>query len=135
MGNEKELLKQRIGIALLCLILVLSGILMIKGEAKQAKFEENVLGEQTETKNFVEKSNPIAESSKNVSENKPVGKVNINTASIEELDTLPGIGEKTAQKIIDYRKSHGGFKTLIEIKEVSGIGDAKYEDVKGLISI
>ena len=62
-------------------------------------------------------------------------KVNINTASKEELDTLPGIGESTANKIINYRKENGKFKTIEEIKEVSGIGDSKYEQIKNLIEI
>ena len=62
-------------------------------------------------------------------------KVNINTANKEELDTLPGIGEATAGKIIDYRNKNGKFKTKEEIKEVSGIGDSKYERIKDLIEI
>ena len=62
-------------------------------------------------------------------------KVNINTANKEELDTLPGIGEATAGKIIDYRNKNGKFKTKEEIKEVSGIGDSKYEQIKDLIEI
>ena len=62
-------------------------------------------------------------------------KVNINTASIEELDTLPGIGETTANKIINYRNENGKFKSIEEIKEVSGIGDSKYEQIKDLIEI
>ena len=62
-------------------------------------------------------------------------KVNINTASKEELDTLPGIGESTANKIISYREEKGNFKSIEEIKEVSGIGDSKYEQIKNLIEI
>lgn len=62
-------------------------------------------------------------------------KVNINTATKEELDTLPGIGESTANKIINYRKENGKFKTIEEIKEVSGIGDSKFEDIKDLIEV
>ena len=62
-------------------------------------------------------------------------KVNINTANKEELDTLPGIGEATVGKIIDYRNKNGKFKTKEEIKEVSGIGDSKYEQIKDLIEI
>ena len=57
-------------------------------------------------------------SGKNIS-----SKVNINTATKEELDTLPGIGESTATKIMNYREEKGKFKSIEEIKEVSGIGD------------
>lgn len=66
---------------------------------------------------------------------KTQGKININTATEEELDTLPGIGPSTATKIIEYRKENGKFKSIEEIKEVSGIGDAKYEKIKDLIGI
>ena len=69
-------------------------------------------------------------SGKNIS-----SKVNINTATKEELDTLPGIGESTATKIMNYREENGKFKSIEEIKEVSGIGDSKYEQIKDLIEI
>lgn len=61
-------------------------------------------------------------------------KININTATKEELETLPGIGPKTAQKIIDYRKEHGPFKSTKDIQNVSGIGPKKYEQIKNLIT-
>ena len=62
-------------------------------------------------------------------------KVNINTATQEELDTLPGIGPSIASKIIDYREQNGKFNSIEEIKEVSGIGEAKYEKIKDSITI
>lgn len=61
--------------------------------------------------------------------------ININKATIQELDTLPGIGEATANKIINYRDENGEFKSIDEIKNVNGIGDKKYEELKSLISI
>ena len=60
-------------------------------------------------------------------------KVNINKASPEKLQTIPGIGEVTAQKIISYRNEKGKFKSIEDIKNVSGIGDAKYEKIKDYI--
>ena len=63
------------------------------------------------------------------------GKVNINTASQEELDALPGIGPSIATKIIDYREQNGKFNSIEEIKEVSGIGDAKYDKIKDSITV
>ena len=71
----------------------------------------------------------------NLEENEVEVKVNINTANKEKLETLPGIGETTAQKIIDYRESNGKFKTIEDIKNVSGIGDAKFESLKDKITV
>nr|WP_317331283.1 DUF655 domain-containing protein [uncultured Romboutsia sp.] len=61
--------------------------------------------------------------------------ININTASVQELDALPGVGEATANKIINYREEKGKFNSIEEIKNVNGIGDKKYEELKTLISI
>ncbi len=60
--------------------------------------------------------------------------VNINSASVEELSTLPGIGQGTAEKIVKYRKDHK-FKTTAELMEVKGIGEKKYEKIKTKLSI
>lgn len=62
-------------------------------------------------------------------------KININTATKSQLETLPGVGESTAQKIIDYREQNGKFKNIEDIKNVSGIGDAKYNNIKEYICI
>ncbi|MDD4188019.1 MAG: helix-hairpin-helix domain-containing protein [Bacilli bacterium] len=63
------------------------------------------------------------------------GKVNINTANLETLQTLSGIGESKASSIIDYRSENGNFKEIEEIKNVSGIGDALFEKIKEFITI
>lgn len=62
-------------------------------------------------------------------------KISINIATVEELCTLNGIGEKTAQAIIDYRESHNGFKYLEELMNVKGIGVKKFEKIKDRISL
>jgi competence protein ComEA len=64
-----------------------------------------------------------------------VKRVNINTATLAELDTLPKIGPSIAQRIIDYRTKNGPFKKIEDIKNVSGIGDATYEAIKDLITV
>lgn len=63
------------------------------------------------------------------------GKININTATQTELETLSGIGPSTAQKIIDYRNTNGDFENIEDIKNVPGIGDAKFESIKDSIEV
>ena len=62
-------------------------------------------------------------------------KININTASQTELETLPGIGPSTALKIVNYRKEKGKFKNIEDIKNISGIGESKFSKIKDLIKI
>ena len=60
--------------------------------------------------------------------------ININTASVEELDSLPGIGPTIAQRIIDYRDENGPFQTIEDILNVSGVGPSTFEQIKDLIT-
>lgn len=76
------------------------------------------------------------DSEKNENSNqKQETKVNINTATQTELENLPGIGPSTALKIINYRNENGKFKSIEDIKEVSGIGESKFNNIKDLISV
>ncbi len=61
--------------------------------------------------------------------------INLNTASLDELMTLPGIGQERAEWIIKYREEHNGFKSIEEIQEVSGIGPSTFEKLRNLISV
>lgn len=61
--------------------------------------------------------------------------IDINTATIEELDNLPGIGPTTAQKIIDYRSENGPFQQIEDLLNVSGIGPSTFEQLKDLITV
>ena len=108
-----------------------------KEETEANKNNENMIDESYVTSSSggvssKEDTNSTQGSSKLTTSNE---KVNINTATQEELDTLPGIGPSIASKIIDYREQNGKFNSIEEIKEVSGIGDAKYEKIKDSITI
>ncbi|MCL5407202.1 MAG: helix-hairpin-helix domain-containing protein [Patescibacteria group bacterium] len=63
------------------------------------------------------------------------GKIDLNTATTEELDKLPNIGPARATDIISYREENGGFQTIEEIKNIKGIGDKSFEDLKDLITV
>lgn len=62
-------------------------------------------------------------------------KININKATQTELETIPGVGPSTALKIINYRNANGKFSKIEDIKNISGIGDAKFESMKDYISV
>ena len=62
------------------------------------------------------------------------GRININTATLDELDTLPGIGPALAQRIIDHRSEHGPFSTPADIMDVKGIGESKFNAIRDLIT-
>ncbi|MEU9316990.1 ComEA family DNA-binding protein [Streptomyces sp. NPDC048295] len=63
----------------------------------------------------------------------PSGPVSLNTATPEQLDTLPGVGPVLAQHIVDYRTQHGGFRSVDELREVNGIGDRRFADLRPLV--
>ena len=86
----------------------------ISSESKQGIIEENSKANSASSENTI---------------------VNINKASKEELQTLKGIGESTATKIIEYRKQNGEFKQAEDIKNVPGIGDSKFQAIKDNIKV
>ncbi|MGW5471341.1 helix-hairpin-helix domain-containing protein [Streptomyces chartreusis] len=63
----------------------------------------------------------------------PAAPVPLNTATVDQLDTLPGVGPVLAQHIIDYRTQHGGFRSVDELREVNGIGDRRFADLRNLV--
>jgi competence protein ComEA len=65
----------------------------------------------------------------------PPQPVHLNSATLEELDTLPGIGPVTAQKILDYRTEHGAFSSVDELDSVPGIGPARLAELKELVDL
>lgn len=80
-------------------------------------------------------SEPSPDKKSNNSTENSNGTVNINTASLEELMTLSGIGKAKAKSIVDYRETHNGFKSIEEIKNIDGIKDAVYNKIKASISV
>jgi competence protein ComEA len=113
----------------LALVLLVSGFILIKDKETPVKYNQN---KQAQTDASAADASTQAKDDEN---SQPAGKISLNKASLEDLDSLPGIGPVIAQRIIDYRTKSGGFKTLEELKEVSGIGDVKYSNVKDLISL
>lgn len=74
-------------------------------------------------------------STNDFSESVKTHKININTASIKELEELPGIGKVLAERIVSFRETNGPFKSIEDIKKVSGIGEKKFESIKDLIVV
>lgn len=65
----------------------------------------------------------------------PGAPLNLNTATLDQLDGLPGVGPVLAQRILDYRTQHGAFRSVEQLREVGGIGDAKFADLRGLVVV
>ena len=64
----------------------------------------------------------------------PKTTINLNTATVDQLATLPGVGQKTAERIIEYRTKSGGFKKIEELMNVKGIGEKNFLKIKPLVS-
>ncbi len=64
----------------------------------------------------------------------PAGPVHLNTATLEQLDALPGVGPVTAQKILDFRQEHGAFGSVDELDAIPGIGPARLEQLRDLVA-
>lgn len=63
------------------------------------------------------------------------GPVNLNAASAEQLDALPGVGPVLARRIVDYRDAHGGFGSVDELRQVDGIGASRFQDLRELVTV
>jgi competence protein ComEA len=64
----------------------------------------------------------------------PAGRISLNAATLAELDELPGVGPVTAQKIVDFRSAHGGFRSVEDLDSIPGIGPARIEQLRELVS-
>ena len=65
----------------------------------------------------------------------PAGKVNINSASVQQLSTLPGVGEKLAARIVEYRQKSGGFKAVQELMNVKGVGEKNFARLQAHLTV
>src|SRR5262249_30168585 len=65
----------------------------------------------------------------------PTAPVSLNSGTLEQLETLDGIGPSLAQRIVDYRTAHGGFRSLSELDQVSGIGPARMAALRGHVTL
>ena len=101
------------------------------------KGDKSNVSNQNLSNNTTNMTNPSTslDNQGNSSTNEQNSKININTAGIQELDSIPGVGEATANKILSYREENGNFKSIEEIKNVNGIGDKKYENMKDIICV
>ena len=77
---------------------------------------------------------PVASGGGPSSPSTPAGPVHLNTATLEQLDALPGVGPVTAQKILDYRQQHGAFSSVDELDAIPGIGSARLDQLRKLVA-
>ena len=110
------------------------GELVQDKEKIEDKTQEVVTGKSTDITTSIQ-VNANSNSSTNKNSKTNIEKININKATQTELETLPGVGPSTAEKIIAYRKQNGNFKNIEDIMNVNGIGESKYNKIKDLISV
>ena len=78
---------------------------------------------------------PATGSGKKSKKGAPGQKVDLNTASAGDLETLPGVGDATAQRIVTWRSQHGSFNSIDQLRDVGGIGDGKFAKLKDLVTV
>ncbi|HSB85370.1 MAG TPA: ComEA family DNA-binding protein, partial [Ilumatobacteraceae bacterium] len=78
---------------------------------------------------------PLIEAAPSTMDSEPAGPVNINTATMDQLDVLPGVGPTTAAAIVAHRQQHGPFQTVEQLADVRGIGPAKLDALRGLVTV
>lgn len=121
---------------------LIDAIEAVGGSTQEAELDAVNLAKKLvdEEKVYIPKKGQLSQKEMTLTTNNAVqsqndDRININTATQEELENLPGIGETISTNIIEYRESNGGFKSIEEIKEVNRIGDKIFSDIKEKIKI
>lgn len=116
---------------------MLAGGVSDTADTKQVNFSKRITDQMViyvpKIGEEVQKSEENSESKE--SGNKDTSKINLNKASETDLQTLPGVGQKKAQEIIRYREENGGFKTIEDLKNISGFGEKSFEKLKESITV
>ena len=115
---------------------MLAGGVSDVADTKQVNFSERISDQMVIYVPKIGEEIQISEknSESQESQSKDTSKINLNQASETELQTLPGVGQKKAQEIIRYREENGGFKTIEDLKNISGFGEKTFEKLKELIT-
>ncbi len=114
----------------------ISDIIKVKGIGEKTfnKFSDTITVEDSnEGLDFTEPEKE--ESLMDVNDTDPTGRLNINTATLEDFKLLPGIGDSKAEVIIEHREKNGNFKGISELKKVKGIGDSMFEKIADFVTV
>ena len=122
-------------ITLFCVVCAAGNLYNFTGRSQNAAY--NIIFFDIDSKDNASDNNKYSENetADPTDDENQTGKININTAGVNELIRLPGIGETKAKSIIAYREAYGGFVAIEEIMEVKGIGQSTFEKIKDLITI
>ena len=113
----------------------LSGINLARRVQDEAHYHIPRIGETAQDVSTVPRSDAAAPSAATIGATTTKGLINLNTATVDLLDTLPGIGKVRAKAIVDYRERNGPFKSVQDITKVSGIGPTHYENIRRLVTV
>lgn len=117
------------------MVIIIYSVAEVQNYQRTKEKEEQTLKICTDNEKEIKNDACIEKKEESKKDNSVTGKININTATKEELMMIPGIGEAKAESIIKYRSDHGNFKKIEDIKEVNGIGDGVFAKIKESITI